>query len=283
MIPSGAAGAVLRIIAAYYIVYQLGLFVKLKDITENTLMSINALDGHATITEIARILEGGVRESIGYIEANFYLILTVMTAWIIGGFLLDSGMARIKDMLPKSINIALTAIEILAKLAVLTLFALIILYSFNLIEARGDTANLSEKTAFIFDNFSVFFLLVIIPLLMTPLRALLLLVYGGSARNRIGSIFILLSGLLYLYIVYLVYTLYNPMAVVGDHLESLLEAYQAGATPAVDAKEIITLMLETTVVALDRAEFIVENLMAANGLLLIGFMLLKHAKREASN
>ena len=283
MIPSGAAGAVLRIIAAYYIVYQLGLFVKLKDITENTLTSINALDGHATITEIVRILEGGVRESIGFIEANFYLILAVMTAWIIGGFLLDSGMARIKDMLPKSINTVLTAIEILAKLAVLTLFALIILYSFNLIEARGDTANLAEKAAFIFDNFSVFFLLVIIPLLMTPLRALLLLVYGGSARNRIGSIFILLAGLLYLYIVYLVYTLYNPMTVIGDHLESLLAAYQAGATPAVDAKEIITLMLETTVVALDRAEFIVENLMAANGLLLIGFMLLKHAKREASN
>ncbi len=278
MIPSGAIGALLRIIAAYYIVYQLGLFVKLKDITKATLDSVNALGDNAAISDIIVVLENGLLEALSFLEANLYTVLAVVAVWIVGGFLLDSGMSKIKEMLPKSVNRALAIVEGLAKLSIIALFALFIVYSYNIIGAQGDLASLAEEAKPVFENFPVFFILAAIPLLMTPLRALLLMVYGGSARNRIGSIFILLAGILYLYIVYLVYTLYNPMNVLKEHVIQVLETYEAGSIPAIDFKEIITIVLETTMVALDRSEFIVESLMSANALLFIGFLLLKKAE-----
>ncbi len=278
LIPSGAIGAFLRIIAAYYIVYQLGLFIKLKDITKNTLEAVNALGNQATINDIVLVLENGLLEALSYLESNLYMVLTVIAVWIIGGFLLDSGMSRIKEMLPRSVNIALAIVENLAKLSIIALFALIIIHSYNIIGTQDSLAGLADKVKPVFENFPVFFILAAIPLLMTPLRALLLLVYGGSARNRIGSIFILLAGLLYLYILYLVYTLYNPVNVIRDHLFQLLEAYQSSSAPVLDFKEIISIILETTIVALDRSEFIVESLMTANAFLLVGFLLLKKTR-----
>ncbi len=283
MIPSGAIGALLRIIAAYYIVYQLGLFVKLKDITKATLEAVNALGDQAAVSDIIAVLENGLLEALSFLESNLYLVLGVVTVWIIGGFLLDSGMSKIKEMLPRGVNRALAIIESLAKLSIIALFALIIIHSYNIIGAQGDLASIAEEVKPVFENFPVFFILAAIPLLMTPVRALLLLVYGGSARNRIGSIFILLAGLLYLYILYLVYTLYNPMNVIKGHVTQLLETYQAGSMPALDFKEIISIILEATIVALDRSEFIVESLMSANALLLIGFLLLKKTVPQQSS
>ncbi|MCE4603662.1 MAG: hypothetical protein F7B20_01695 [Aeropyrum sp.] len=266
----GFLGGLLKVVAAYYLVFVIGLFSGLKTVLEGAEARVASLEaaGQVSAQDVIAVLEF---LAVG-VETRFREealgILAGLVLWILGGYLFSREWDRLTQYWPPLIVRAFRAFVWLSRVVALLAG---IATGFILSRLSGDVAAFLASLRI----YSLIAILYIMPLLPPAVYSLIALLFPPPS-SRAGVLLLVAGAVLYVYSMYSVIMAFRPLSALSGPIEEVLTSGLGGQAGI----DLLYGVLRATEILVERLRNTIISLALATALYTLGFALIGFRKSK---